>query len=318
MAHYVKTGGSWREVSQPYVKVGGTWRTVSNVYVKTGGTWREVWAAGGGGPVVSMSSFSVYAYSTVAETYAQVRYSTTGEEFENSSDTLDNFSSSRGDWLTSGTASDCYIERTVNSGSLNYRDFGATRLQMTANRELGVRDLTAIAGYQTANVTVRMYDAASGGTQLDSVTYVVEAEYTSACPKCCFTPDTPIMMADGKVKPIELIKEGELIANQSGGEAVTKIIKRKDRRMVKLTFSDGRTLTLSVDHPIHVDDKGPCAVEPEANYKGHTTRQLEIGDWATLASRLKIKLVSIEQDPYRDEVYTFENRLFYANGILVY
>jgi hypothetical protein len=250
--------------------------------------------------------------------YAQVRYGSSGEEFQNSSGSLDNFSTSRGDWLDSGSASNCWFERIENSGNLNYRDPGTGRFQMTANREIGVRDQTALAGYQTCNVTVKMWDAASGGSELDSVTFTLEAEYTNSCPKCCFPPETPILMPDGSEKPIGLIKEGELIANQSGAEPVRKVIEREDRRMVKLTFADGRTLVLSVDHPIHVDGKGPCAVEPEANYKGHTTKQLEVGDWAKLSSRVQIKLVKIEPHPYRGKVYTFDNRLFYANGVLVY
>jgi hypothetical protein len=43
MTLHLKTGGTWREVTQPYVKVSNVWNACSAVYIKQGGVWRLVW-----------------------------------------------------------------------------------------------------------------------------------------------------------------------------------------------------------------------------------------------------------------------------------
>lgn len=43
----VKSGGSWRTITEPKVKYSGSWRDVQQIQVKSGGSWRTVFEIGG-------------------------------------------------------------------------------------------------------------------------------------------------------------------------------------------------------------------------------------------------------------------------------
>lgn len=275
-------------------------------------------AAGDGPPVVTLSSTNV-EWTSIFETWANLRYNTSGTEEQNSS-RMDNFAGSRGDWLDSGSSADVWFERTVNSGSLNNSDPGSGRKQMTSSMTLSCHDSDVGIGAEGANLDIEMWDASSGGNSLDDVAgLVMVASWFDACPTCCFPPETLIAMGDGTSKAIGKIKAGELISKQGGSEKVGEVIVRDHRPMCELTFEDGRTLVLSIDHPIYIKGKGMACVQPETDYKAlGMAFKLEIGDYTKTESGILIKLVGIDSFDYPDKVYTFSNSLFFAGGILVY
>jgi hypothetical protein len=86
------------------------------------------------------------------------------------------FDTARGDWLDTGSGSQVWIERTINSGVLDWFDPGSGRLRLDVDRSYGI--LRPSVGIDTANVTFDAYDAASGGNLLDSVTLTFTAEFT--------------------------------------------------------------------------------------------------------------------------------------------
>ncbi len=86
----------------------------------------------------------------------------------------------KGAWLDLGGVSDVYIERTIDSGSLDRDDTGASRLILSVTRGFGVvRTLGEGDGTDTCTFTVRMYDAAVGGHLLQTMQYTVSATKTS-------------------------------------------------------------------------------------------------------------------------------------------
>lgn len=123
---------------------------------------------------VEINNADVYNFGITGTIYSGIQLNTSGQEFENAGPTSQSFTLPRGKWLNSGSSSAVWVERTVNSGSLNWQDPGTGRLQMNTTREYGV-SRTAV-GTGTANVTFDAYDAASGGNQLDSVTLDISAE----------------------------------------------------------------------------------------------------------------------------------------------
>lgn len=270
-------------------------------------------------PTVSASTANVTKNDDVSTTYANLRYSTTGEEFQNAG-IGNNYSTSRGMWLDSGNADQVWIERTITAGSLNNVDFGSGRQQIVSNKSLGVFDSNPAAGGQSATLTIVFYDAETGGNTLQTITgLTLTATLFNACPSCCFTPDTLVTMADHTQKRIGDIKIGdEILLASKKVEEVTEIITRVERPMYKLIFEDGRVLHASVDHPIWVDGKGYCSVHPQKNYKDRgPTAKLEIGDYVVTESDVLIKLVSIDYAEYLDTVYTLGNYNYFANGIIV-
>lgn len=252
--------------------------------------------------------------------YAGVQFNSNGIEYEASA-ASGTWIFSQGNWLDTGTAGQVWIERVVTSGSWNNLDPGTGRHQLSTSRSFRVYRVAT--GSQSVTGYFRFWDAASGGNNLyttSSATYSAENDF-DPCPLCCFTPLTPITMADGTTMPIVDVIVGDLIRVQGGIEPVTEIITRRNRVMHLIMFADGRVLEASEDHPLYVDGKGYTAVNPDPtiDYKDlGVAETLALGDKALdQDGRLNI-VVSITKIDYPDTVYTFENSRFYANGMLVY
>jgi len=84
-------------------------------------------------------------------------------------------------FVTGGTTSQVWVERTINSGSLDVDTIGASRVACSGTRTIEAHDTSPIPPTTgDANVTVDFYDAASGGTLLDSATYDLTASYDTS------------------------------------------------------------------------------------------------------------------------------------------
>ena len=275
-------------------------------------------AAGGGGPTVSMTANGQANSSQfINPVYAGQQFNTSGSEFECSA--AGSYNQSLGAWLDTGSSSDVWVERFTTSGSWNNVDPGTGRHQLSTTRSFRVS--RSIIGTTSVTGYFRMYDAASGGNTLQttsSATWSAERDF-DPCPLCCFTPDTLITMADGLPMQIGKVKAGDLIRVEYGIEPVGEVLVRTRRPMYKLHFSDDRVLRLSADHPIHVEHRGYCCVEPPPEYKDISDiKKLKVGDNVTTVAGDTVRIEEIEGITYPDEVYTFSNSRFYANGLLVY
>ena len=138
---------------------------------------RLMWSFGAEEATVSPSEL-ISENFTVRPTdcYAGVQYNSSGTEWGSNSG--GGFTVGRGPWLESGAAGDYWVERTVNSGTLDDQDAGTGRLQLNTTRSFSIVR-TANRGVDTANVTFDFYDAASGGSLLASVTLTFNAEVTN-------------------------------------------------------------------------------------------------------------------------------------------
>lgn len=169
---HVNDDGTLREVTQIFVNDDGTLREIQEGYVNDNGTLRLFFSAG---PRISPETGGVSKTRFNNDCYAGVRFNASGNE-----DTLgptNGWVNDRGTWLDSGDVAEVWVQRVVNSGSLNNDDPGTGRLQLNTTREFSV--VRTFVGTQSANVTFNFYDAASGGNLLDSVTYNIIAEFTN-------------------------------------------------------------------------------------------------------------------------------------------
>lgn len=149
---------------------GSAWNEKMHFYNGIVSAWQPLYPSG---PQVSLNPDDKLNLNSNSTCYAGVQYYTNGTEFATSPS--GSWNRARGDWLDSGSNNDVWIERTINSGSLNSSDPGAGRFQMNVNRTYRV--VRTVVGTHACNLTIDMYDAASGGNLLDSVTYTLEAEY---------------------------------------------------------------------------------------------------------------------------------------------
>lgn len=124
---------------------------------------------------VSLNADDVTRDTASNPTYAGVQYNSSGSEFANNVDGSSSYTVSRGAWLDAGLNSEVWLERVINSGSLNSNDPGAGRMQMTSTIFLEVADSTIPGGPVECNVTINAYDAATDGQLLGTATYTLSA-----------------------------------------------------------------------------------------------------------------------------------------------
>lgn len=223
-------------------------------------------------------------------------------------------------WVLSGSASSYDVRYTRTGGSTSSLT-GTTNnvwYRVDAQRNMILND-PLIGSFRTltANVQIK-YNANSTVIDYNSCQWYAYGEGTG-CPKCCFTPDTLISMADGTKKMIVDVNIGDEILTGDGSVAVTKIIARKYQIMYKLLTEDGLELKLSEDHPVYVIDKGWASISPDNEYKDIGIPEvLEVGDYVVDQYGNEKKIISLTEIFYPDTVYTFEESEFFANEVLVY
>lgn len=131
---------------------------------------------GAAGPTVDMADDSNFNFSSFGTVIANFKIDNDGDCYR--SDNSGSYLSSSQTWLDAGTNDQVWIERTVNSGTLDTDTIGTGRVAMTTDRIIGVTDSVQGGLPRDANVTVSFYDASSGGTLLDTADVVLQADYT--------------------------------------------------------------------------------------------------------------------------------------------
>ncbi len=132
----------------------------------------------GSGVTVTADTSDESAVAFNETCFAGISFNTDGQEYHRDTNPGTNWTfDTRTGWLDSGSSSDVWIERTVNSGSLNDTDPGSGRLQLNTTRNYG--NSRPNPGTATVNITFDFYDAASGGSLLDTVTLDINATRTN-------------------------------------------------------------------------------------------------------------------------------------------
>ena len=127
-------------------------------------------------PEVSANSANISTIGPDNPVVAGLQINSSGVEW--SSNAAGSYNVGRGVWLDSGLNSEVWVERTIDSGTLDV-DAGSGRLVLSTTRTYEKHDATIPGGSQTCTVTYDYWDAASGGNLLDSVQIVHTAERTT-------------------------------------------------------------------------------------------------------------------------------------------
>lgn len=149
----------------------------------------------------------------------------------------------------------------------------------------------------------------------------------------CFIDGTEVTLANGDVKNIENIEQGDevLTLNETTGEQEGKLVygimTPKHNDIVKYTLEDGTEVSSTYDHPYFVDGlalKSFNPVKTNSLYKlGVEVGEIKIGDILIKAdgSRSAIKDIDaglLDEDIQTTIICVEDNHNFYANGILVH
>lgn len=112
--------------------------------------------------IVNMTDVTVNNTRSGVDCLSNMKVDQDGDIYE--SDNTGAYGASAQTWLDAGSSSAVWVARTVTLGTLT-TDAGTGRLQCNVDREFGVTDPPGAASKQ-ANITLKFYDAASGGNLL--------------------------------------------------------------------------------------------------------------------------------------------------------
>lgn len=142
----------------------------------------------------------------------------------------------------------------------------------------------------------------------------------------CFVAGTKVLMSDGTEKAIETVQTGEQVLAHDGTKQVTTtilaFIQPPPKRVYKLTFSNGQTLTLTNSHPVMTTEGWKSLSPKDARQEnpGLITTTLLLGDKVHTADGVTT-LTSILPLQGTRQVYNItvgDTHTFYANGVLVH
>lgn len=140
----------------------------------------------------------------------------------------------------------------------------------------------------------------------------------------CFIAGTEIKMADGSIKNIEDITDGDIVLSlnevtkEVEPKAVYNIRQFSDETLITITLENGKVIVSTLDHPYYTENL------TLASYNGTTTNgnKLKVGDALYTLGGEKSNIKEITELNYTTTpVYIFtveDNHNFYANEILVH
>ena len=159
---------------------------------------------------------------------------------------------------------------------------------------------------------------------------------SGCCPECveCFVAGTEVTLANGDVKNIEDIIEGEEVLSSSvlngkqEAQEVLQVTKSSTRNLVTTVLENGTVLKHTLEHP-HIDHNGqivsyrPDVVMNKEVYETRKAYQLEVGTILLTEEGEQVKVTELSVEEFDHDIDTFiikvkDNANFYANGILTH
>ncbi len=139
----------------------------------------------------------------------------------------------------------------------------------------------------------------------------------------CVAEGTPVLMADGTIKPIEKIVKGDRIRGQNGEQIVMDVVSGLKEKAVFHRIND-TLLEVTPDHPLMTTNGWRALSFDKGNAEIYGLREvgtLRMGD-RLITLKGEVEITSISEAQPKDNVKTYNlivdgNGTFYANGVLV-
>ena len=316
----------------------GQTKSLNNLASATGQTTKSLSAAKGNttGPI-AMSSFAIdsvgsvsgytYAVENTAESYT-LGVSGDGANFNRISGRAANFTWSvpAGSYLSVGTNSG--ISCTFNVSEMNPQSPSAQKVLQSVQSHT-IRCVFA-DGYNT--------HATGYNTAKDKTVYSVDS-YDGNSVALCLTSDSPIIMADGSIKEVGMIEEGDILKGYSlnglgtesdynfyDWETSNLDVTEKDVTVVGVVYSftgkyysiNNGQITATSEHPLLVKELST------GQYKFKQVFLLEVGDKlikATDTGIEEINISSIVMENETTEIVSIdveENDTYLVNGYITH
>lgn len=165
------------------------------------------------------------------------------------------------------------------------------------------------------NVELRLTSADSGWASQDGSSHAYRGSgselkiHTLRLVWGCVAEDTQITMADGKVRQISELKQGDRIMSEDGSAAeIATVYSGPERELYVLELADGTRFRASDTHPV-------------MTVAGFTAmNRITVGDSVQMQDGSMQRVVSVNTEEYSGKVYNLqlygEKRNMYCNGIL--
>jgi hypothetical protein len=162
--------GTWKQITSAAENVSGTWKTITQGWENVSGTWKQFYSSA---TINTSLVIDIYREVSGTTSYCGMRLNNDGTVHGNNASGTASFSSptSEGSWLSSGSASDVWVEYTTVTGTPNWlNEIGAgTRVNLGTSRRMGVSRTTGF-GADSFVCDFNFYDAASGGNLIGTIT----------------------------------------------------------------------------------------------------------------------------------------------------
>ena len=214
-------------------------------------------------------------------------------------------------------------------GSGNFRfKWNGSNTETTFNNIQGVYSCSQ----SSITVTCIMRDVVTGQI------FNISSNFSADCSEeeqNCFIAGTQIEMADGSHKPIENVKQGDIVLTYNTSKEllekgiVEELSSPIHDNLVEITFSNNNINTNTWDHPYYVKEKGWCSYNPELTFKNYEleVNTLKLGDicfvYNAKTNQLEeITIINLKVIKKRQQTYNLSkvsnNSNFFANSLLVH
>jgi intein/homing endonuclease len=179
------------------------------------------------------------------------------------------------------------------------------------------------------NLTLVEIDVEDTDTYIIAGTTPINSFVTHNAP--CFVAGTKITLADGSVKNIEDVKQGDIVStfdlktNEIKHNKVNAVYSKEVNQIVEYRFDNGEVLRCTIDHPIYIEDKGWSSYDGEVSNKMYSLEQkvstIQIGDVVKLHNGATIitEMKTIDENTIVYNLQDIEgNHNFFANNVLVH
>jgi len=155
-----------------------------------------------------------------------------------------------------------------------------------------------------------------GGALLEGAWSAAYAWLLQRGNSACFVAGTPIRLADGSLKAIEKVKQGDRVltrdpeSGEQGPGAVSRAFVRQSHRIYRLELNDGRVIRTTGEHPFWVEGKGFVKC-----------KRLARSDLLSDEDDEPVGIARITAEDGRVRVYNFEvagTHTYFAGGVWVH
>ena len=269
----------------------------------------------------------------------KVKFGTTENEYTLSADGK----TITGPTKTDSTSSEISITSTVlNKTSLSLalqEDKDTAELLLTVNPN----NATEIPTWTSSNTNIVTVTPASDGRSAIvkgiaygnatiSVTGGAQCSVFVDVPACCFDAGSQVLMANGKTKNIEEVKDGDMVMslNEDTGEFVSQevkkiITKHNSDDLVYVNLSNGERIGMRAYHPL-LTTEGYKSLRPDfaetTMEAGEKVELLRVGD-TLVGYKENVAVISIEERPEIENYNTYNLAIegyhnYIVNGIVVH